>query len=258
MHVRRWAGAATLAVALGCSHAEPSTPRVVLVQPSGTQVPANLLRISIRFATQVEGPLLPRITLLRADGGKIQEPFLEQELWSPDGNVLTVMMHPGRVKSGLKARAEMGPILSVGDDVSLAIDGHPIKRWRVGPTDEAGPVTSAWKVSAVRAESVQPLVVALDGPIDGRDTNYLAIADNGGRRVPGRARLTVGESVWMFTPDAPWRAGAYKLVIRGTLEDPAGNRLGSRFETSIYSLPGPAADAVVPFAVVSLRSGAAR
>src|SRR5215470_14311129 len=136
----RWAGAIALAVALACSHAAASTPRVVLVQPSGPEIPANLLRISIRFATQVEGPLLPRITLLRADGRKIQEPFLEQELWSPDGKVLTVMMHPGRVKSGLIARAKLGPILSVGDDVSLALDGLPIKRWSVGLTDEAGPV----------------------------------------------------------------------------------------------------------------------
>src|SRR5579862_6188440 len=258
MHLRRWAGAATLVAALGCAHAEPSAPRVVLVQPSGTQIPANLLRISIRFATQIEGPVLPRITQLRTDGRKIQEPFFEQELWSPDGNVLTVMMHPGRVKSGLKARAQMGPILSVGDDVSLALDGHPIKRWRVGPTDESGPITSAWKLSAVRAESLQPLVVALDGPIDGRDAGYLAIANAGGRRVAGRARLTVGESVWTFTPDAPWRVGSYKLVVRGTLEDSAGNRLGSRFETSIYSPPGLAADAVVPFTVVSPRSGAVR
>ena len=143
MHLRRWAGAAVLAVALGSSHAESSTPHVVLVQPSGPQVPANLLRISIRFANQIEGPLLPRITLLHADGRKIQEPFLEQELWSPDGTVLTVMMHPGRVKSGLNARAEMGPILSMGDDVSLARDGRPIKRWSVGPADEAGPISTA-------------------------------------------------------------------------------------------------------------------
>jgi hypothetical protein len=251
MHLRGWGGAAALAVALGCSHAEASTSRVVLVQPSGPQVPANLLRISIRFATPVEGPLLPKIILLGTDGRKIQEPFLEQELWSPDGRVLTVLMHPGRVKSGLNARAQMGPILSVGDDVSLALDGLPIKRWRVGPADEAGPVTSAWKLSAVRAESRQPLVVALDRPIDGRDAGYLAIADAGGRRVAGRARLAVGESAWTFTPDAPWRAGAYKLVVRGTLEDPAGNRVASRFETSIYSPPSPAADAVVAFAVVS-------
>ena len=257
MPLYRWAGAAALAVALGCAHAELPTPRVILVQPSGPQVPANLLRISIRLASQVEGPLLPRITLLRADGSKIQEPFLEQELWSPDGKVLTVLMHPGRVKSGLKARAQMGPILSAGDEVSLALDGRPVKRWSVGPADEAGPVTSAWKVSAVRPESLQPLVVTLDGPIDGQQAGYLAIADAGGRRVAGRASLTLGESAWAFTPEAPWRTGVYKLVVRGTLEDPAGNRLGSRFETSLYSPPAPAVDAVVPFTVVATRCGVA-
>ncbi len=197
--------------------------------------------------------MLPRLALFHTDGRQIQEPFLEQELWSPDGKILTVLMHPGRVKSGLIARDERGPILSVGEDVTLALDGLPIKRWSVEPTDEIGPVASAWKVSPVRAESKQPLVVALDGPIDGRDTDYLAIADVHNRRVAGRAQLTNGESIWSFTPNAPWRAGAYKLVARGTLEDSAGNRLGSHSETSIYSPPGPPVDAVVPFEVGSSR-----
>jgi len=150
--------------------------------------------------------------------------------------------------------------LSAGDQVALALDGVPIKRWRVGPADEIGPMASEWKVSAVRVESKQPLVVALDGPIDGLDADYLAIADARDRRVAGRAQLTNGESTWTFTPSAPWRRGAYKLVVRGTLEDPAGNRLGSHFETSIYWPPGPPVDAVVPFAVgdaltQALRSG---
>lgn len=252
MHLRRWVGATALAVALnsalGSSQAGQPTPRVVLVQPSGPEVPANLLRISIRFAAQVEGPLLPRLSLLRADGTQVPEPFLEQELWSPSGKILTVLMHPGRVKTGLKAQDEKGPILSAGDDVALALDGAPIKRWRVGPADESGPMASEWKVSAVRVESKQPLVVALDGPIDGRNADHLAIADVRDRRVAGRAQLTNGESTWRFTPSAPWRPGAYKLVVRGTLEDPAGNRLGSRFETSMHSPPGPPVDAVVPFA----------
>jgi hypothetical protein len=196
--------------------------------------------------------------LLRADGRRIQAPFLEQELWSPSGKILTVMMHPGRVKTGLKAHDEEGPILSVGDDVALALDGVPVKRWSVGPPDEIGPMASEWKVSAVRVESKQPLVVALDGPIDGRDADYLAIADVRDRRVAGRARLTNGESTWTFTPSAPWRPGAYKLVVRGTLEDPAGNRLGSHFETSIYSRPGPPVDSMVPFAVGDALSQALR
>jgi len=256
MH-RRWVGAAALAVALhsalGSSHAGQPAPRVVLVQPSGPEVPANLLRISIRFAAQVEGPLLPRFSLLRADGSQVEAPFLEQELWSPSGRILTVLLHPGRVKTGLKAHDEKGPILSVGDDVALTLDGVPIKRWNVGPADEVGPIVSAWRVSPGRVDSKQPLVVAFDGSIDGQDVEYLAIADVRGRRVAGRAQLTNGESTWTFTPRAPWRPGAYKLVVRGTLEDPAGNRLGSHFETSIHSPPGPPVDAVVRFAVGSSR-----
>src|SRR5215470_12378999 len=166
MPLFRQASAIALAVALGTSHAEPPAARVVLVQPSGAQVPANLLRISISFAAQVEGPLLPRLSLLRADGGQVAEPFLDQELWSPSGRILTVLMHPGRVKTGLKAHDEKGPILAVGDDVALALDGVPIKRWKVGPADEMGPIVAAWRISPVRVESKQALAVDLDGPID--------------------------------------------------------------------------------------------
>ncbi len=173
-----------------------------------------------------------------AIGMQIQEPFLEQELWSPDGKLLTVLMHPGRVKSGLIAHDELGPILSPGEDVTLALDGHPIKRWRVGPANTVGPAVSTWKISAVRVGSRQPIVVTLDEPIDGRDVDYLAIADERDRRVAGRAQLAYGESTWTFIPNSPWRAGAYKLVARGTLEDPAGNRLGSHFETPIHSPSG--------------------
>ena len=254
MKPRPCIGAAALALVLSCSRAAPSNPQVVLILPSSGEVPANLLRISIRFATQVEGAVLPRISLWRAHGREIQQPFLEQELWSPDGKVLTIMLHPGRVKSGLNARDAMGPILLAGDDIFLALDGHPIKRWRVGPKDDAGPNTSNWKLQSVQAESLRPLVVVLDGPIDGQDADYLAIADASGRRVAGRVRLAAGESVWTFAPDVAWRVGAYELVARGTLEDPAGNRLGSRFETSIDSPAGPAIDAVVPFAVGPRRS----
>jgi hypothetical protein len=251
MHLLRLFSAAALAVVLDGTHAAQPTPQVALVQPSASQVPANLLRISIEFAAPLEGPVLPRLALLRPNGTPVQEPFLQQELWSPSGKILTVMMHPGRVKTGLNAREEMGPILVVGDEVTLSFDGRPLKQWKVGPADVNGPVALAWKLSPVRVGSKQALIVALDGPIDGRDADDLAIADTWGRRVDGRAQLKDGESIWTFTPNVPWRAGQYKLVARGTLEDQAGNRLGGHFETSIDSAPGLAADAVIVFAASS-------
>ena len=249
MRIDRWLCASALAMTLTSAHALQPTPRVALVQPSGTEVPANLLRLTIQFEQQFEGPVLGRLALLRADGTQIQEPFLEQELWSPNGKLLTILIHPGRVKSGLIAHDELGPILAAGELVTLVLDGRPIKRWSVGQADMVGPDASAWTMSTVGVDSRQALVVTLDGPIDGRDTDYLAIADRRGRRVPGHARLSEGERTWSFVPDSPWIAGTYKLVARGTLEDSAGNRLGSRFETPVQSPPGIPVDAVIPFTV---------
>ena len=156
MRLRRLCGAVALAMALGVSHAAPPAPssaaaQMVRVRPSAGQVPANLLRLSIEFATRIEGPVLPRLALLRPDGKSLTQPFLEQDLWSPSGRVLTVLMHPGRVKTGLNARDSLGPILVDGDDVTLTLDDHPIHRWRVGPPDTYGPVVSAWRLSSVRA-----------------------------------------------------------------------------------------------------------
>ncbi len=201
MHLGRLFSAAALALVLSGTGAAQPMPRVLMVQPSAPEVPANLLRISIEFAAPVEGAVLPRLALLRADGGPVEAPFLEQELWSPNGKILTILMHPGRVKTGLKAREEMGPILAAGDDVVLVLDGHPIQRWIVGPRNEDGPAPSAWKLSPVSAGSRQALVVALDKSIDGRDAGYLAIADSRNRRIDGRAQLKDGERVWTFTPE---------------------------------------------------------
>ncbi|BEP43857.1 hypothetical protein GmRootV15_44460 [Variovorax sp. V15] len=260
MPLRRLCGAMALAAALHVSHAaslappaaaapSPAAAQVVRVQPSASQVPANLLRLSIEFSTRIEGPVLPRIALLRPDGKPLAQPFLEQELWSPSGRILTVLMHPGRVKTGLNARDALGPILVDGDEVTLTLDGRPIQHWRVGPVDTNGPVASAWRLSPVRAASRQPLVVILDGPIDGRGTDYLAVADWRGRRVNGHALLKDGESTWTFTPHTPWRVGEYRLVARGTLEDSAGNRLNGRFETPADAPATAAADAALAFTV---------
>ena len=151
--------------------------------------------------------------------------------------------------TGLVAREQWGPIVSDGDDVVLSLDGRPIKRWHIGPVDTNGPVASAWKLSLVHPGSREPFVVTLDGPIDARDLNYLAIVGPDDSLVGGQPELRDGESTWRFSPDAAWEAGAYRLLVRGTLEDPSGNRLGGHFETPMSAPQPPAADAVIAFRV---------
>ena len=221
----------------------------VAVQPSGPEVPANLLRISLVFAQPVGEHVLPRLELRQANGNVIDKPFLEQELWSPSGKILTVLLHPGRVKSGLIAHDTVGPVLHADGLVVLTLDGQEIKRWKVGSDDHDGPRPSGWNVGSVLAGTREPLVVELDAPIDGRDVDYLAVANSSNRRIQGRARLEVGEKRWTFTPDAPWTESRYTLAVFGNLEDASGNRLNGHFESPGTAPEPAAADVYIPLAI---------
>ncbi|GLS29413.1 hypothetical protein GCM10007937_11210 [Mesorhizobium albiziae] len=221
----------------------------VAVQPSGPEVPANLLRISLVFAQPVGEYVLPRLELRRSNGDVIDKPFLEQQLWSPSGKIVTVLLHPGRVKSGLIAHDTVGPVLHADELVVLTLDGQEIKRWNVGANDHDGPRPSGWNVGSVIAGTREPLVVGLDVPIDGRDVDYLAIANSSGRRIQGRARLDVGEKRWTFTPNTPWTESRYTLAVFGNLEDPSGNRLNGHFESPGTAPEPAAADVYIPLTI---------
>jgi len=245
---------AVLLAAVSCAvGAQP--PRVVEVQPSAEEVPENLLRISLRFDAPVAEEVLSRLSLRHADDRAIDRPFLPQELWSPDGRILTILLHPGRVKTGLVARETLGPFLVAGEEVVLMMDGQPLRRWTVAPADTEGPVVARWHVSPAPSGTRQPLVVTLDGPIDGRDVDFIAVVGSDEQRVEGQARLRDGERAWTFAPNRRWRPGSYRLIVRETLEDAAGNRLGGRFETSML---GPQAAPRASALSFSVRNDGAR
>jgi hypothetical protein len=220
----------------------------VAVQPSGPEVPANLLRISLVFAQPIGEQVLPRLELGQVNGNVIDKPFFEQELWSPSGKILTVLLHPGRVKTGLIAHDTEGPVLHADAVVVLRLDGQEIKRWKVGADDHDGPRSSGWKIGSVRVGTREPLVVELDAPIDGRDVDYLAVAGSSNRRVPGRAQLEVGEKKWIFTPDSSWADSRFTLAVFGNLEDPSGNRLNGHFESPGTAPEPTTADVFFPLA----------
>lgn len=244
---RGFAAAAMLAAML--DGAQGQSAQLPLVQPSAGHVPANLLRISLAFARPVEAGVLTRLALLHADGSPVEAPFLPEELWSPDGSRLTLLLHPGRVKTGLHARDTLGPILAPGEAVTLTLDGRPLRTLQVDAADTEGPHVQSWRIAPVLAGTRQALVVALDAPVDGAAAGHIGVADARGRRVAGKAELGGGESRWTFTPARPWRPGYYRLMVRSTLEDAAGNRANGRFETAPGTQAPPAADLVRDFTV---------
>lgn len=233
--------ACLLAGFLFCTTAAVAQDRPPAVYPSGSSVPENLLRISLRFETAPMRSVLSDLELLD-DHGLIDGTFLNQELWSPDGKTLTVLLHPGRVKAGLHANVRLGRALNGQGDVTLRWRSVVLARWRVDGPDTSPPDPRAWQVETVPGRGRDPLVIVLDAPIDVAATDLIAVADADGRRVDGVAELSSEERQWRFTPARPWRAVAYTVRLHPNLEDAAGNRVGQRFEHGLGELAGVASD----------------
>jgi hypothetical protein len=226
----------------------PAGPRVAIteVYPSANRLPENTLRFYIHFSGPVaRGDVYRHLKLIRDDGVEVKEPFLElpEELWANEGNRLTVLFHPGRVKRGLVPHEEDGPVLEEGRTYTLAIsgkwedtEGRPIvagfkKTFTAGPPDEQPVDLNNWALVAPRARSDAPLIVKLSKPLDRALLGRVVwVADAAGKRVPGTLTVGGGERVLTFVPKEPWTRGEYRLVADARLEDVCGNRVGEAFE----------------------------
>jgi hypothetical protein len=244
---------------------------VLHVYPSRDRLPENLLKFYIHFSVPMSrGQAYQRVRLLDAVGRPVDMPFLEleQELWSPDGKRFTLFLDPGRIKRGLKPREEAGPVLEEGKSYTLVIDqhwhdakGNPLKEtfrkpFKVGPPDDAPLDPKRWKLRPPTAGKGEPLVVRFPKPLDhALLQSLLWIVDESGRRVAGTVAVSDEETRWQFTPQRPWQAGRYQLVVDRTLEDLAGNSVGKPFEVDVFHpiRREPKAERVaVPFEVKSL------
>ena len=209
-----------------------------LVTPSGPEVPENLLRIELHLDTPLSAPLdMRRVVLLDGAGAPIEGAFLDLPLADPDGRAVALLLHPGRIKTGVGPNLALGTALHAGQAVRLRIDDPQLggvveKQWRVAPPLRQLINPQRWTVHAVKRHGRQPLRIAFPAALDGDAAALIALQGPDGRRVAGTARLLSGEREWRFAPALAWRPGTYLLRLHPRLEDPQGNRLCSAFEQS--------------------------
>ena len=231
------------------SIARPSrapTAIVAAIYPSRAVLPENLLRFYIHFSAPMSrGEAYRHIRLLDGSGRPIEDPFLEldEELWSGDGRRFTLLIDPGRIKRGLRPREEIGPVLEAGRSYALIVDqgwkdakGTPLnagsrKMFRAGPADENSPDPRTWTIHSPSPGTQLPLEVRFPEPLDRALLDRLiAVRDGSDHPVTGSVSVSDEETSWRFTPEAPWKPGAYRLVIGKELEDVAGNSIARPFE----------------------------
>jgi hypothetical protein len=211
------------------------------VSPAGATVPANLLRIELTFDHASDIPFdMRHVHLYDEHGDTISDAFLDQPLPAADGHSVTILLHPGRIKSGVGPAMALGPALNVGADVKLVISAPDlrqplVKHWRVTAAEHDRLAPAQWQLDLPRAGGNMPLSIRLPSAMNAGTAQLIAVGTPDGGRLRGKSEFVPDSDVWRFTPAKPWRAGAYVLRVHPDIEDAAGNRLCAAFEEAHQS-----------------------
>lgn len=225
--------------------AKAAAARVEHVYPSTDILPSNTLKLYIYFSAAMRrGDAWQHIRLLDDRGTPVELPFLEidQELWDPANTRLTVLFDPGRIKRGLLPLQESGPNIEEGKRYTLVIghgwldaNGESLaadfrKPFRVVGPDREPVDTARWRINGPRQGTNDPLVVDFPKPLDYALLQRTITVDG----VKGMVEVARDEMQWRFTPETPWRTGAYHLTVNTALEDLAGNRVDRAFDVDTF------------------------
>ncbi|MEL6467723.1 MAG: hypothetical protein AAFQ58_22380 [Pseudomonadota bacterium] len=225
------------------------------IYPTATVLPENLLRVYVYYPRPMNtGEGLQHVRLLSSDGVALAGVFLTNraDLWSPDRRRLTLLLDPGRVKTGLIANENLGRALVAGESYTLEVSGSALDTtgcplgkdtqhsFAAKNADTDTPDPALWSIGAPRAHSTDTLRVDLGSTHDHLSMAFrLRVLNKDGDTVAGTITLGPAEELWEFTPRAPWTASRYTVAIDERLEDLAGNRPGRLFDRPADQAPSP-------------------
>jgi hypothetical protein len=213
--------------------------------------PSNQLRLYIFFSAPMSrGEAALHIHVRDGAGQELNGShavFLPgEELWDPGFRRLTMTFDPGRIKRGLTSNEAIGPPLVEGKRYTLAIDGDwpdargvPMiegfrKAFQGGPANRIPPDLRQWSVTAPKTGTKDALVVDFPAPMNYPLLQRMLRVSIASGNVAGTESVARAETEWRFSPQQPWTAGNYQLVVDTGLEDLAGNHIGQPFDLDVF------------------------
>lgn len=219
------------------------------IYPSINELPENILKMYLYFSAPMsDGDAYQYLQLTDENGAIIASPFLELKplLWNEDRTRLTLWFDPGRVKRDLLRHQKLGVVLEKGTTYTLSIsknwkdsNGYTlandfVRKITVVNADRMAPNLKNWEVIVPKAGTKDPLIIHFKESMDhALASNCLSVQTQSGESIQGEIVLQKEDTAWQFLPSEQWKANQYRIHIKASLEDLAGNNLNRLFDRNI-------------------------
>lgn len=235
-------------------------PFVEEVYPTTSQIPENILRFYVYFSEPIkDGSTIKSIHIFNEDNVEVNlydidssatGIFLEtlEELWSPDYQRITLILDPGRVKTGLDANLELGRSFESGKKYTMEIDteiealsGEKLvkkfrKEFEVVSEDRIPPNDDNWKIVIPKENTFDPLRIEFNDILDhAQMISFIRVYDSSNSSLQGEVKFKNNESIWEFYSNSKWEKGNYSIKIDVRLEDLAGNNIQGKFDRDLQA-----------------------
>ena len=222
---------------------------MIKIFPSAAEIPADILRFHIEFNEPPDTEnIVNAFALFNDKGEQVAHPFLDfpDGLWDRSGKVLTLMPHPGRIKSGLGASDLLGGALSLRANYELVVDpcalfgsdarqkGRLIRQSYAITAPRTEPIhVDRWTIVSPPARTREPLLVNFKEKLDWLSIcNSLSILSDQNNLVDCVIEPSASQEQVQIYPINDWQPSSYRLVIAADIEDVAGNRINRVFEAA--------------------------
>lgn len=230
-----------------------NTPsKVIKVYPNSTDIPENILTFYVEF----DQPMLPiesaykNIDIINSIGEKVPIIWRQRSFWINENRTLVLMIHPGRVKTGIRSTEMLKPHFNQEDRITLVVnpglitkDGGMViskfmKEYRIVSEDQVVPKSFVNELRPLKSGTRDPIIFIFGEAIDfGLLQKWLKI-QIGGEEVPG-VFSSDDDITWIFIPEKEWEQGSLIVELYSKLGDLCHNQIDRLFEINELSEISP-------------------
>lgn len=214
--------------------------------PNTGSVPRNTLFFQIEFSEEMQNDIYAfnKVKIRDDQGNDIPNTWRHKSFWLNQGKVLVLMVHPGRVKRGIKMDIpfEIGKQYFLNLESGLktihgqSVKGQLSKGFWIKDNDYSSPEIHYDSFQLPSTGTKSNLEIVFSESID-----YASIVDGvkifgeDKQEIEGVFMVEKGHKKFLFHPADKWKKGNYTISFDKFISDFAGNRLNRPFEMKTVS-----------------------